>query len=90
MIKKLIKNLYFLFVLLFSGLATSFYRSQEGIITLFIVTVIIMIIFFVEITWQYIYVLSGWLLYSILVTIVNQSFNDFFIFRHFVFFTVAH
>jgi hypothetical protein len=90
MIKKQIKNLYFIFVLLFSGLATSFYRSQEGIITLFIVTVIVMIIFNLKITRQYIYVLLGWLLYSILVTIVNQSFHDFFIARHFVFFTVAY
>lgn len=86
---KFIKNSYFLFVLIFSGLATSFYRSQEGIIVLFLISVLIILYYQIAISKQFQKAIIVWLSYSILVTVVNWSFHDFFIFRHICYITVA-
>ena len=87
---KLIKNIYFIFILISSGLATEFYRSQTGIIFTFLVTVGIWIYYKIPFSKKYAVVVSVWVLYSIATFFLYQVFTPFFIFRHATYITVAY
>ena len=85
-----LKIIYFTFIVLFSGFATAFYRSQEGIISLFFFTILMMLIYRIKIDIKLVKVIVIWLVYVALTTIRNRYFADFFAFRHIVFFLTAY
>lgn len=86
----ILKYLYFLFVLLFSGLARPFYRSQTGIIVLFFVSLFILIIYKIGFSKRFVHVLIVWMLYGFITTIIYREFHPFFLFRHFTYFIVSY
>lgn len=87
---KLIKNIYFIFILISSGLATEFYRSQIGIIITFLVTIAMWVYYKIPISEKFVIVLSVWLLYSIATFFHHQVFTPFFVFRYATYITVAY
>lgn len=87
---KYIKNIYFLYILISSGLATEFYRSQIGIIITFLITVAIWVYFKIPISRKYGVAILVWALYSIATFFQHQVFTPFFIFRYATYITVAY
>ena len=83
--KNKIKNTYLLFVIIFSGMGTAFYRSHEGLITLFFVTIFIMFYFKIPIKRKIIIAVVIWLVYSVFLLVDREAFTPFFIFRHLVY-----
>ena len=87
---KNLKEFYFLFVLIFSGLATDFSENQIGLITLFLITVFMLFVYKVKITKQYIYAIVVWLIYAFVSIIIHREIFEFFIFRHLAYITIAY
>ncbi|NQV01492.1 MAG: O-antigen ligase family protein [Bacteroidia bacterium] len=74
----MLENIYLIFVIVFSGLGTQFYRSNEGIIFLFIVTLLIAIKNNLKISRQFYQILGIWLAYNIALTIVYREVHPMF------------
>jgi hypothetical protein len=89
-VDKILKNIYFLFILISSGLATEFYRSQIGIIFTFLLTIAMWAYFKIPITRKYGVAIVVWALYSIATFFQHQVFTPFFIFRYATYITVAY
>lgn|GEM_PF-1941996 len=87
---RFIKNVYFLIILIFSGRATVFYQSQEGIIFIFLLTVILWFYFHKPIGKSYGIVVGVWLIYCAMVFLRNGEFTPFFYFRYLTYITVAY
>jgi hypothetical protein len=76
--KKFIKDLYFILVILYSGLATYLYRSLEGFILLFLVGIVIHLNRFLQPTKRVFLALAIWAGYFALSTLIMQSFHPHF------------
>lgn len=87
---KFIKNSYFLIILIFSGRATVFYQSQEGIIFIFLLSVAMWIYFKKPIGKSYGMVVGVWLVYCAIVFFRNGEFTPFFYFRYLTYITVTY
>lgn len=86
-----IKDLYFLIVLIFSGLATSFSRSGEGIIFLFLLSVFYLLGYNISLYNKRFYtIIVIWLGYCLVTGLIHSVFLPFFIFRYITYFTVAY
>ena len=85
-----VKNLYFFIVLIFSGLATSFSRSNEGIIMLFFLSLLYIVYYNISLlNKRFVILCAGWVIYSIITAFRNSEFLPFFTFRYLVYFLVA-
>lgn len=85
-----VKNFYFFIVLIFSGLATSFSRSNEGIIMIFLLSLLYIAYYNISLlNKKFIMLCAGWVMYSIITAFRNSEFLPFFTFRYLVYFLVA-
>jgi hypothetical protein len=75
---KTIKDIYFLSVLLFSGLSTAFFRSHEGLIILWAVGLVIFAKETIRPNKVLFIALGVWLGYFVINTFIIQSFHPFF------------
>jgi hypothetical protein len=79
---KSLKNLYFIFVLLFSGLSTVFFRSSEGLITLWTIGFLLFWRQTIKLPKSLIYALAIWLLYFGINSLITKSFHPYFGFTY--------
>lgn len=86
---KTLKDTYFLFVVLFSGLSTTFFRSHEGLIILFLVGVLIFGSTMLQPTKVLFYALGLWLAYFAINTIIIKSFHPFFLSTYIIYILIA-
>lgn len=84
------KKLLLLTLIIFSGLATAFYRSREATIFLFVLTVFAAFVWNVRFKKDFFIVCFVWLSYALLISIEYETIYPFFIFRHIAFITIAY
>lgn len=84
------KGIYFFLVFVSSGLATSYYRNPEGVIALFIITLLVMIGYGIKPNKSLYVVIGIWLLYSLVAYLSYRVFTPYFIFRHIAYMTIAY
>lgn len=79
------KNWYFFVVLIFSGLATNFYRDIGGNLLLFFLTIIYAVIYKIDFKNKNLFVvIIIWLCFSIITAFRNFEFLPWFTFRHII------
>lgn len=83
------KEHYFFYVILFSGLATSFFRSHYGLITLFLFGALFFGKTLLRPTRSLVIALSIWMLYFFINTIIIGSFHPFFMATYIIYLYVA-
>lgn len=87
--KSRFKDIYFLCVILFSGLSTVFFRSHIGLIVLFIFGLFIFRFSAKNISKQFLLSLFIWVLYFTLNSFSISSFHPFFFSTYVIYFTIA-
>lgn len=87
--KRYIKDLYFILVILYSGLATYLYRSLEGFIFLFLLGILIHLNRFLQPSKRLFLALGLWIGYFAVSTLIMQSFHPHFLSIYIVKITVA-
>lgn len=84
------KNLLLIILIVFSGLATAFYRSREATILLFVISAIAAFNWNVRFKKDYFIACFVWLVYALFISIKFDTIYPFFIFRHLAFITIAY
>lgn len=87
---KVIKDLYFFFLIIFTGIASSFYRSKEGVITLLFISLLMMLFYKVKLGKSIVNIVLIWLMYVFIVTVRNQTLNPYHAFKIFAFIIVGY
>lgn len=83
------KDFYFLFVVVFSGLGTMFYRSHIGLIVLFLIGLILFNKRMVRPTKTWLFAIAVWMGYFLINTIIIRSFHPFFMATYIIKITIA-
>jgi len=86
---KIIKNAYFYLVLLFSGMSITLFRSNEGLIVLFILGLFIFGNKLMKPSKKLIIALSIWMGYFFINTLIIKSFHPFFMVTYIVYIIIA-
>ena len=81
----LLKNCFLIILVLFSGLALPFYKSLEGMVFIFVLSLIMMLIFRIGFAITLRKAILVWIIFCVIVLIANRIFTPLFIFRHLVF-----
>lgn len=84
-----IKHAYFLYILLYTGFANSFFRGQAGMITLGLISLLVMWYFRIRLTRRFFAVIGIWLAYCAAVYATHQVFTPFFYIRHVMYILAA-
>jgi hypothetical protein len=79
---KIIKDLYFLFVLLFSGLSISFFRDHNGLIVLWLLGLLIFWQKTIHPTKSLLIAIGVWLMYFAINSVLTKSFHPYFCFTY--------
>ncbi len=74
----MLENIYLIFVIIFSGLGTQFYRSNEGVIILFIITLLLVIKNNIKISKNFYRIMAIWLAYNVVLTITYREIHPIF------------
>jgi len=72
------EKIFLLFVVVFSGLGTQFYRSQTGIFILFLLTLLLVIKNNMTISKQFYRIMAIWAVYTIALTITYRAIHPYF------------
>ena len=86
----MILKLYFIFVMIFSGYATSFFRSDNGVIFLFLLTLFIIIKYNVIFTSTLIKIIIIWTVYCFTLMIFFNDFFPGFYLRHLTYILITY
>lgn len=76
---KIVKDIYFVIVVLFSGSSIAYFRSQEGFILLFLFGLVVFGYTLLNPSKNFLIALAVWLGYFIISTVIIRSFHPFFL-----------
>lgn len=79
--KNLLKNLFFLFLVLASGLGLSFFRSQESDFLILFLSIIVFVFYKLQLSKSLGFAMLIWIIYFLLSTISVGSFHPYFMIR---------